>query len=157
VFLFTEPIAAALCIWISFAWGCLYLFLESVPLVFEPYGFVAASNTQGLAFVGLAVGALIGFAICVVTDRLRPSSATSPEKRLANACAGGILFTAGEWSKLSKIDALLMLRKGFFWYAWSAKPREIHYIVPQIGTAVLMTGLFLFYVSDSSGKVIDQS
>lgn len=57
----------------------------------------------------------------------------------------------------SNIDALLMLRKGFFWYAWSAKPDEIHWIVPQLGTAVLMTGLFLFYVSDSSGRVVNQS
>jgi hypothetical protein len=58
---------------------------------------------------------------------------------------------------ISKIDALLTLREGFFWYAWSAKPGEIHWIVPQFGTAVLMTGLFLFYVSDPSGRIIDQS
>lgn len=96
VFLSTEPIATALCLWISFAWGCLYLFLESIPLVFAPYGFASQSNTQGLAFTGLAVGALIGFAISTVLETRRTIPAGHPERRLGDAFAGGILFTIGE-------------------------------------------------------------
>jgi hypothetical protein len=95
-FLFTEPIATALCVWLAFAWGCLYLFLESIPLVFKPYGFVNASNSQGLAFTGLAVGALSGFGLWCILEWRRDKSTGEPEKLLTDACAGGIIFAIGE-------------------------------------------------------------
>jgi hypothetical protein len=85
-----------LCVWIAFAWSCLYLFLEAIPLVFMPYGFTSANNTQGLAFTGLAVGALIGFAISILWDSQLEDPFKSPEKQLRKACAGGIVFSAGE-------------------------------------------------------------
>lgn len=98
VYLCTEPITTALSLWISFAWGVLYLFLESIPLVFEPYGFVAANNTQGLAFTGLAVGSITGFLLSIVWDKQRKGAAIgAPEKRLGQAFVGGVLFAAGEF------------------------------------------------------------
>ncbi|UZJ53581.1 hypothetical protein CBS101457_002901 [Exobasidium rhododendri] len=130
IFLFTEPIATAICLYIGFAWGTLYLFLQSIPLVFQPYGFVNESGTQGLAFTGLAVGSLLGFLVFLIWQQYTAPIPTAPEKRLNQACVGGIAFTAG-----------------FFWYAWTAKPGSIHWIVPQMGTALLMAGLYLFYVS----------
>jgi hypothetical protein len=97
VFLCTEPITTALSVWISFAWGVLYLFLESIPLVFEPYGFIAAKNTQGLAFTGLAIGSITGFLLSVAWDKQRKGAAVgAPEKRLGQAFVGGVLFAAGE-------------------------------------------------------------
>ena len=63
-----------------------------------PYGFTSASDTQGLAFTGLAVGALIGFALSIVWDSQLKDPFKSPEKQLNKACAGGIIFSAGESS-----------------------------------------------------------
>jgi hypothetical protein len=96
-FLFTEPITTVLCIWISFAWGCLYLFLQSVPLVFAQHGFRDEYGTTGLAFVGLAIGAVLGFLAYVFSTRRWPMQKThAPEARLREACVGGVLFAAGE-------------------------------------------------------------
>jgi hypothetical protein len=96
-FSFTEPITTVLCIWISFAWGCLYLFLQSVPLVFAQHGFRDENGTTGLAFVGLAVGAVLGFLAYVFSTRRWPMQKThAPEARLREACVGGVLFAAGE-------------------------------------------------------------
>lgn len=127
-FLLTEPITLALSMWIAFAWGTLYLFLEAVPLVFAPYGFDHKHNTRGASFVGIAVGTLTGFAAHMVVLRAR-RPVVEPEERLPEACVGAVLFTLG-----------------FFVFAWTAKPGIIHWIVPQIGTASIMAGLYMVYV-----------
>ncbi|PWN86660.1 MFS general substrate transporter [Acaromyces ingoldii] len=124
VLLATEPIVSCLSLWISFAWGTLYLFLESIPLVFSQYGF-----SQGLGFGGLAVGALIGFAMHLVylhSTNVRTSS--MPETRLLEASFGAPLFAGG-----------------LFFYAWTAQP-EFPWIIPQLACACLMSGLYLVYV-----------
>ena len=69
-FLTTEPITFVLSLWIAFAWGTLYLFLESIPLVFQPYGFTHQNMSRGLSFVGIGVGALIGFGIHLLVLQL---------------------------------------------------------------------------------------
>lgn len=81
--------------------GCAVL-LQSVPLVFELYGFTRAE--QGLAFASLVVGA--SFAFCghihqehlYRRDALRARAAglkPRPESRLYHAMAGAALFPAG--------------------------------------------------------------
>ncbi|PWN87229.1 MFS general substrate transporter [Acaromyces ingoldii] len=119
----TEPIVFCLSLWISFAWGTLYLFLESVPLVFAQYGIA-----QGPSFVGLAIGALIGFAIHLVyVHRSKRLAGSTPETRLGEACVGAVAFAAS-----------------LFFYAWTGLP-HVPWIVPQIATACIMAGLFLVY------------
>lgn len=129
-FLATEPITLALSTWIAFAWGVLYLFLESIPLVFAQYGFDHANKSRGLAFCGSAVGSTLGFIVHVIYVKRFRSTPTTPEDRLPEACAGAVLFSSG-----------------FFIFAWTAKASAIHWIVPQIGTAIIMFGMFLVYVS----------
>ncbi|CEH19140.1 Synaptic vesicle transporter SVOP and related transporters (major facilitator superfamily) [Ceraceosorus bombacis] len=126
-FLLTEPITLTLSVWIAFAWGVLYLFLESLPLVFAPYGFTPDNMTRGLSFTGIAVGALLGFVLHVAILKAR-GVASTPEQRLPSACFGALLFSFG-----------------FFVLAWTARPGQIPWIVPQIGAAMTMTGLFLVY------------
>jgi hypothetical protein len=47
--LFTEAVVASFSLWVSFAWGVLYLTLRAVPLVFtEVYGF--SIGEVGLVF-----------------------------------------------------------------------------------------------------------
>ncbi|PWN31564.1 MFS general substrate transporter [Meira miltonrushii] len=127
-FLATEPITFVLSLWIAFAWGTLYLFLESIPLVFEPYGFTHEHMSRGLSSVGIGIGALIGFGVHMLVLRYR-STITRPEQRLPEACVGALLFSFG-----------------FFIFAWTAKPDKIHWIVPQLGTSVIMIGLYMVYI-----------
>lgn len=127
-FLATEPITFVLSLWIAFAWGTLYLFLESIPLVFAPYGFTHEHMTRGLSFVGIGIGALIGFGIHMIVLHYR-NTIQKPEERLPEACFGALLFSFG-----------------FFIFAWTAKPNQIHWIVPQFGTSVIMIGLYLVYI-----------
>lgn len=128
-FLCAEPITLALSAWIAFAWGTLYLFLEAVPLVFEPYGFNHAHKTRGVSFVGIALGSLLGFAVHLYALHTR-RRITAPEQRLPEACVGAVLFMLG-----------------FFVFAWTARSDGIPWIAPQVGTAIIMMGLFMVYVS----------
>lgn len=93
-FLATEPITLMLSLWIAFAWGTLYLFLESVPMVFAPYGFTHDNKSRGLSFAGIGIGALIGFALHILILRTR-KPVTKPEQRLFEACIGAIVFPVG--------------------------------------------------------------
>lgn len=93
-FLATEPITLMLSLWIAFAWGTLYLFLESVPMVFAPYDFTHDNKSRGLSFAGIGIGALIGFALHILILRTR-KPVTKPEQRLFEACVGAIVFPVG--------------------------------------------------------------
>lgn len=123
-----------LSIWIAFAWGVLYLFLESLPLVFEPYAFTLTKNMRGLSFAGIALGSLLGFSAHLLVIRHR-HEVQIPEQRLPEAFAGALFFTGG-----------------FFIFAWTAHHPVIHCIVPQIGTSIIMFGLYLVYVSNIRKK-----
>lgn len=127
-FLATEPITFVLSLWIAFAWGTLYLFLEAIPLVFAPYGFTHDHMSRGLSFVGIGIGALIGFVLHMLILHFR-QTIKRPEQRLPEACAGALLFSIG-----------------FFIFAWTAKPGKMHWIVPQLGTSIIMIGLYLVYI-----------
>lgn len=106
VLLATEPIVFCLSLWISFAWGTLYLFLESVPLVFAQYGIA-----QGPSFVGLAIGALVGFAIHLVyVHRSKRLAGSTPETRLGEACVGAVAFAASEFPPPSCLFCLTCQR-----------------------------------------------
>jgi hypothetical protein len=95
-----EPAVLALSIWISLAWGTLYLFLESLPLALKgEYHF--SMGASGLAFGGLAAGAAIGLALTPLQEKLyryacsRRGVRDWPEGRLLSALIGGWLFPAG--------------------------------------------------------------
>lgn len=39
MFLFTEPIVTVISIWVGYLWGTVFLFINSVAIVFGQYGF----------------------------------------------------------------------------------------------------------------------
>ena len=121
-FLIFEPIVLSFSAWLAFLWGVMYrklcpqspsalladpryghaVLLQSVPLVFELYGFTRAE--QGLAFASLVVGASIAFCAHIHQEHLYRRDAMRaraaglkprPESRLYHAMVGAVLFPAG--------------------------------------------------------------
>ena len=131
--LFTEHIVFWFSLWVSFAWGILYLFLTTVSLVFrESYHFDALQ--VGLGFIGMIVGGLIGFATSPIQDYFftrateKNDGKSRPEARLYFSCIGSLMFATG-----------------LFWFGWSSRP-NVHWIVPILGVGWTTVGIYSVYV-----------
>jgi hypothetical protein len=60
--LFTEPVVFFFSLWVSFAWGILYLTFGSIPLVYQlVYGW--SLEQAGYVFVSLVIGAILATAM----------------------------------------------------------------------------------------------
>ncbi|KAL1954785.1 hypothetical protein VTO42DRAFT_733 [Malbranchea cinnamomea] len=135
--LLTEPVVFFFTLWISFAWGILFLFFSSVVQTFNTnYGFGTFST--GLIQLAISVGAVIGTVINPFQDWLYLRSARRnklkpgrpiPEARLYTSVPGSIIFTAG-----------------LFWYGWSSDQRN-HWIVPTCGIAATGVGIYSIYMA----------
>lgn len=129
--LFFEPTVFFFSLWIAFAWGCMFLFLESVPLVFAGlHGFNAGET--GLVFLATAVGAVIGVCTNVIQERLyhraaRRHGKAIPEARLYAACAGAILFAGG-----------------LFMYGWTS---PVFWVVPALAVVIIFAGIYMIYLA----------
>ncbi|PGH23494.1 hypothetical protein AJ80_02448 [Polytolypa hystricis UAMH7299] len=135
--LLTEPVVTFFTLWISFAWGILFLFFASVPQTYKAnYGF----NTfqSGLIQLAISVGAVIGTVVNPLQDWIYRRSARYnkqkpgvplPEARLYTSIPGSLIFTAG-----------------LFWYGWSSKARN-HWIVPTCGITAAGVGIYSIYMA----------
>lgn len=129
-----SPIVFFLSLYVAIAYSYLYLCFTTFPRVFgDQYGF--DSRAAGLATLGLAIGSVLGIAICgAVMDRLSTHLARAnggdpqPEHRLPIMAVGGILVPVG-----------------LFWYGWTAE-RQAHWILPIIGTGFLAAGMMMTFV-----------
>lgn len=97
-------------------------------------------GSQGLVFLGLAVGNVVAFMLVVVFSRISYRNTVQainagkainppPEKRLLLALIGSIFVPVG-----------------LFWCGWSARP-SVHWIVSIVGSAIFAFGNFLVFVS----------
>lgn len=119
--LFTSAIIFCVSLYIAFAYGCLYILFNTVPIVFQGiYGWSIGNAT--LVFLTLLFGYLFSlFIFSFISDRtvIRLTAANGgvyePEMRL-NDC---IWFA-------------IQLPVAFFWYGWTANA-DIHWIVPILG------------------------
>lgn len=135
--LVTEFVVISFTLWVSFAWGILFLFQSSVTQVFtELYGFGTFQTT--LVQLALSVGAVVGTIINPLQDMLYLRSAKNnkerpgkpvPEARLYTAIPGSLIFTAG-----------------LFWYGWSSY-RSVHWIVPTLGIGCVGLGIYEIYMA----------
>jgi hypothetical protein len=67
--LFTEPVVFFFSLWVSFAWGILYLTFGSIPFVFQlVYGW--SLEQAGYAFVSLVIGAILATAIGIWQEQI---------------------------------------------------------------------------------------
>jgi MFS family permease len=134
--LLTEPVVIFFTLWISFAWGILFLFFSSVVQTFGAnYNFGIFQT--GLIQLAITVGALIGTLINPIQDWLYLRTAPKnterpgkpiPEARLYTSIPGSILFTGG-----------------LFMYGWSSRP-DVHWIVPTIGVCIVGVGIYSIYM-----------
>jgi hypothetical protein len=133
----TEFVVISFTLWVSFAWGILFLFQSSITQVFtELYGF--GTFQTNLIQLALSVGAIIGTIINPIQDKLYLRSAKNnkespgkpvPEARLYFAVPGSLIFTAG-----------------MFWYGWSSY-KSIHWIVPTLGIGCVGLGIYEIYMA----------
>ncbi|KAJ6530057.1 MFS general substrate transporter [Mycena vulgaris] len=130
ILLLTEPTVMVFSLWIAFAWGIMYSMFESILPVFQGlYGF--NQGQAGLTFIGMTVGALLGFATNFYQESLyrKYFPSRGPEARLYAACAAAVMFPAG-----------------MFIYAWCSQA-NIHWIVPIIGVTLFMWATFIMYLA----------
>ncbi|KAK9456500.1 major facilitator superfamily domain-containing protein [Dipodascopsis uninucleata] len=131
--LFVEPIVQLLSLYMAFVFAVLFGFFEAFPFVFTTvYEF--SYGDQGLTFIGIGVGLLIGTLTYIIMDArifkpefLKPNP-PAPESRLITLKIGSILLPIG-----------------LFWLAWTSR-KSVHWIVPVIsGVPFGMALLLLFF------------
>ncbi|KAI5808544.1 major facilitator superfamily domain-containing protein [Peziza echinospora] len=134
--LFTEPVVFWFSMWTAFAWGVLYLFLESIPIMFEAiYHFDKVQI--GMIFLSLVVGCLLANISNYLLEQLAniylplpaPPTPADPERRLYSSCIVSILLPIG-----------------MFLYGWTAYPR-FHYLIPTLGITCATMGIYSIYLA----------
>lgn len=134
--LISEPVVIFFTLWISFAWGILYLFFSSVVQTYSTnYGW---SNFQtGLVQLAISVGAVIGTIINPIQDRLYLRSANRNKERPGKPIPEARLYFA--------VPGSLLFAGGLFWYGWASQP-SVHWIVPTIGITIAGIGIYSIYM-----------
>ncbi|KAJ7075803.1 MFS polyamine transporter [Mycena belliarum] len=130
-----EPIVQLLGIYMAFIYGVFYLFLTSMPLMFQgTYG--ESVGISGLHYLALGVGVSGASQINArVLDRVykhfkeKNGGAGQPEYRLP-----------------SMVPGTLFLPIGLFITGWSVQA-HVHWIVPDIGIAFIGAGVILNFQS----------
>lgn len=128
--LVTEPTVAAFSAWIGFAWGLVYLLLQSVSPVFgNLHNF--NSGALGNVFLTMVLGALIGFASNFYQNHLylEHFKTRGIEGRLYSCIIAGVILPI----------SLLM-------YGLSCIP-TVHWIVPVIALTLFMSGATVMYIA----------
>ena len=130
--LVTEPVVFWFSVWISFAWGILYLQFASIPLVFKTsYNFTLAQT--GYVFTAMSIGGILSTILSITQDnwavKRYPHKFHDPEGRL--------LFTCVE-------AALLPI--GLFWFGWTCYP-SVPWILPTIAVGIATMGIFSVFLA----------
>ncbi|KAF2642488.1 MFS general substrate transporter [Massarina eburnea CBS 473.64] len=130
------PVVTVLCTYVAILYGTLYLLFTTYSFVFEEiYGY--STFAAGLVFLAGGVGTLAGllyvgvFSDRALKKRASTGKAVTPEDRLP------LVIT---------LPGALTFPVGLFIYGWTAQ-KHIHWIVPQIGTAVTGFGSILIFTS----------
>ncbi|KAH0296332.1 putative multidrug transporter, partial [Aureobasidium melanogenum] len=133
--LLTEYTVASFTLWVSFAWGLLFLFQSSITQTFSTnYGFSVFQTS--LIQLSLSAGATIATIVNPIQDQLYLRSARRnkespgkpiPEARLYFSIPGSLIFTAG-----------------LFVYGWTSYT-FVPWIAPAIGIAMVGFGIYSIY------------
>ncbi|KAB8213035.1 major facilitator superfamily domain-containing protein, partial [Aspergillus novoparasiticus] len=130
-----QPIVLCMCVFGSFVYGLLYLFLTAYPYVFQVTRGMNP-GVGGLPYIGIVVGTLFG-AIAIgamqpwVLRKMKENGGEMmPEWRLPAAIPGSVLFTSG-----------------LFWLGWSGHTNTIHWIVPTASGIFTGFGLLTMFLS----------
>ncbi|CAK7565782.1 MAG: hypothetical protein SEPTF4163_003709 [Sporothrix epigloea] len=135
ILLFREPIVLILSTYMAIIYGTMYMMFAAFPIIFQE-GRGWSSGIGGLAFLGIAVGMIVGV-MCAMHEnrnyarraRASPTHMLPPEARLPLTVVGSILLPIG-----------------LFWFAWT-NAAPVHWIVPIIGSSFFAAGLVLVFLS----------
>lgn len=144
-FLVSEPIILFSAVYNGFTFAIVYLFQGSFALIFGSEGHGWNLGEQGLSFLGLLIGTLVGALINPIQDRyylrrIREEGKGVPEARMWMAMAGSFLFPIS-----------------LFWFAWTSYA-SIPWIVPMIASGFFGLGFYivlqalLSYLYDAYGS-----
>lgn len=126
VLLTTEPTIISMTTWSSFTFGLIFISTQSVPLVFtDVYGWSDASGS--IVQVSIGIGQLLGFAACLVQNKVYTRSAASNKEAVGAPFPESILY-------LSIPSTAIAMAGGLFIYGWGIF--QSHWIVPAIGLSL---------------------
>jgi multidrug resistance protein len=128
--LFGEPIVLIASMYMAILYGTIYMFMGAFPIVYEQARGWSAGN-GGLAFLGLAVGMLVGMVYTIVdNNRYKNLGKTAtPESRLPPCMVGAIALPVG-----------------MFAFAWTNSP-SIHWSASIILSSPFGFGSVLVFMS----------
>ena len=108
--LVTEPVVFFFSLWITFAWGCLYLLFGAVPLIFQTrYGFNIAE--VGAVFAVICIASVISTTISIYQEPLTHKHVTNERlQRFFQTPEGRLLFCCVQST---------LLPIGCFWFGWT--------------------------------------
>lgn len=129
---FTEPVLAASSIWSAFAFGTVFMFTQSVEVVFvETYGWEVYST--GYVLAAVVIGEVIGWVISLVGIRPYFQSAERNDEAPGRPIPEARLY-------VSIFGSFIGMSGGMFVYGWTSYP-HIHWIAPAIGLAMVGAGI----------------
>jgi hypothetical protein len=118
---FTEPIVLMVTIMSSIGWGLIYMFTESLPVVYESFGFTPTQAS--LSFIPIGIGITLSvlprFHDSKVLSRLfEAGTPFNPEDKLLGFCVAAPALAGGLW-----------------WVAWSTPPHvtNLHWAFSMVG------------------------
>ncbi|RHZ64449.1 uncharacterized protein CDV56_108330 [Aspergillus thermomutatus] len=129
-----DPIVTCMCVFASFVYGLLYLFLTAYPIIFQR---IHGMNpgVGGLPYLGVIVGQLLG-AVGI--------AATQPWILRKLEQTGGVMMP--EWRLPVAIPGAVAFSGGLFWLGWSGYKQSIHWIVPTLSGLLTGFGLLTMFL-----------
>jgi len=130
-----EPIVVFLSIYIAIVYGTLYLLFAAFPIVYQQQrGW--GPGLGGLAFLGVLAGFMLAVLYQIFIENPRyiryleaHGGRAPPEQRLIEVCVGGVFLPAG-----------------MFWFAWTAAPPSIPWIVSILAGVPFGFGMVLVFL-----------
>ena len=135
--LISEPVVIAFTIWVSFAWGLLFLFQSCVPLVMSSiYHF----NTLQLTLIQLAVsaGAVIAWIVNPIQDNLYFKSAERNQERPGKPIPEARLYTS--------VPGSIIFGVAIIWFGYACAT-DVSFWVPTIGLGAFGIGVYSIYLA----------
>ena len=127
--LLTQPIVQILALYIGYVYGVMYLVLASFPRLWAGPPYNQSISIGGLNYISLGIGFFIGTQIAAISaDRIY--------KRLKAKNDG---VGRSEFRVPLMVPGSMLVPIGLFIYGWSAQA-GLHWIVPNIGTAIFAAG-----------------
>jgi hypothetical protein len=142
---FQEPVVMMVTIMGATVWGVLYLFTESLTVVYSLYGW--EEHTTSLSFIAIGIGICFGvfprlWDLHIITCRQRENRELKPEDKLTGFAIAAPVLAFGLWL-----------------FCWTIPPLvKVHWMVSMLGLALIGYAANEFaytlngYLTDSYGS-----